>query len=164
MPPAVQSEKLKTKLSALFTFLIITINCIISTAQADILLITHVETPLDSISLKEMRARWLDETKIVKGIRTNIADLSEKNLQRSQFYEICIGMSDRKLKAYWAKRVFIGKGFPPEMLDTPEDMIKWVAEKPGRLGYVDSAHLKNLKHQASIKVIFHENNTQKIKK
>jgi ABC-type phosphate transport system substrate-binding protein len=47
-----------------------------------------------------------------------------------------------QLKAYWAQQVFTGGGKPPSELDGDDAVLKYVAETPGGIGYVESGKTK----------------------
>ena len=55
--------------------------------------------------------------------------------------------SSSQIKAYWSKLVFTGKGKPPTEL-SGADAIKFVAEKPYAIAYVDAS-----KVDTSVKVL-----------
>ncbi len=44
-----------------------------------------------------------------------------------------------KLKKIWKKVVFTGAGTPPKILKTEADLIEFVAETAGAIGYIDAA-------------------------
>lgn len=43
-----------------------------------------------------------------------------------------------QFKAFWAQQIFTGGGKPPPELDGDEAVLKYVAETPGGIGYVES--------------------------
>jgi ABC-type phosphate transport system substrate-binding protein len=43
-----------------------------------------------------------------------------------------------QFKAYWAQQVFTGGAKPPPEVDGDDAVLKFVAETPGGIGYVDS--------------------------
>jgi len=45
--------------------------------------------------------------------------------------------SPSQLRAYWAKRVFTGKGLPPVVVGTKEELLEAVTEKDSRISYVE---------------------------
>ena len=57
--------------------------------------------------------------------------------------------SSKKIKRYWSKRVFSGKGVPPKVIGDDEAMKKWVAQTPNSLGYIDAKTL-----DSTIKAVF----------
>lgn len=62
-----------------------------------------------------------------------------KSDDRTAFYDKVTGKSPAQLKAYWAKVIFTGEGAPPKEVDSPESMVKLVAQNPNTVGYVDKA-------------------------
>jgi ABC-type phosphate transport system substrate-binding protein len=53
-----------------------------------------------------------------------------------------------QFKAYWAQQVFTGGAKPPPEVDGDEAVLKYVAETPGGIGYVDGG-----KARAGVRVI-----------
>ncbi len=47
-----------------------------------------------------------------------------------------------QLRAYWAQQVFTGGAKPLQELDSDEAVMKYVAETPGGIGYIDAAKVK----------------------
>jgi hypothetical protein len=113
-----------------------------SSAVSELVVITTLETPVESVSPAELKKRWLGETKLIRQSRVEVVDLDEGNSIRYEFYDQVLGVSKRQLKAHWAKRVFRGNGFPPRMLENDTTVMDWVAASPNRIGYIDSQNLK----------------------
>lgn len=57
---------------------------------------------------------------------------------RARFYQDVAGMSPHRLRAYWAKRVFTGRGRPPETLDA-DQLAARLAQDPAALSYAPEA-------------------------
>jgi hypothetical protein len=45
------------------------------------------------------------------------------------------------MRAFWAKHIFTGKGYPPPELSDEASVVHWVAQAPGRIGYVHASAL-----------------------
>ena len=105
---------------------------------ADVAVIANKGISVDSISAKEAKKLWLGKSKSLGGTNVKLADLKPGDASREQFYSNVVKKSGKKLKAYWAKIVFSGKGTPPKPFASDADVIGWVAKTPGALGYVDS--------------------------
>jgi hypothetical protein len=43
------------------------------------------------------------------------------------------------IKAYWQKQIFSGRGVPPEEKKSDEEVLKYVTENPGAVGYIAEA-------------------------
>lgn len=59
---------------------------------------------------------------------------------RERFYRGVSGMSPASVRAYWAKRVFTGRGRPPAMLDT-DSVLRRLAEDPKAVTYLPAGEL-----------------------
>ncbi|HEC19394.1 MAG TPA: phosphate ABC transporter substrate-binding protein [Gammaproteobacteria bacterium] len=142
---------MKTYMSTLMLMAVLTFTAIAAHAD-EVVLIVNPANPLTEMTLKEVKKIYLGKSKFFPGGGKVIpADQPEKSLVRKIFYEVMIGKSASKLKAYWSKRIFTGKGTPPIIKKGDEAMLAWVAEQPLALGYVyrksvnDSVKVLNLK-------------------
>lgn len=52
------------------------------------------------------------------------------------FLKEYIGKTEAQFRTYWKKMVFTGKGRLPLSFDTPEEMIQYVAQTEGAVGYI----------------------------
>ncbi len=105
---------------------------------ADVAVVANNGISVDSITAGEAKKIWLGKSKSLGGTKLKTADLPVGNVSRDHFYSTVVKKSGKKLKAYWAKIVFSGKGTPPKLLESDADVIAWVAKTPGGLGYVNS--------------------------
>jgi ABC-type phosphate transport system substrate-binding protein len=72
------------------------------------------------------------------GVRVEVVDLPNGSPVREEFYQKVIGKDTTQIRAYWAKRIFTGKGSPPETRLDEQAVVRWVKEAPGRIGYVSA--------------------------
>ncbi|MBI1195130.1 MAG: phosphate ABC transporter substrate-binding protein [Gammaproteobacteria bacterium] len=112
----------------------------VSVAQAGIAVIGHSGDTVGNLTEHQVKDFYLGKvTAFNDGTHVDVIDLPEGNAVRDQFYDKVVGKSKAQVQAYWAKRIFTGKGTPPKSLEDAAAVKKWVAEKPGRLGYIDSS-------------------------
>ena len=57
------------------------------------------------------------------------------------FNDAYIGRSPKKLIGLWKKQVFAGKAKMPEVFESDQEVLEWVAATEGAGGYVDSDSL-----------------------
>jgi ABC-type phosphate transport system substrate-binding protein len=108
-------------------------------ADAEVLVIGSPDIDVAALSEKTVRNLYLGKTvQLDNGTRVEVVDLPSGNSVRDEFYEKVIGKDTTQIKAYWAKRIFTGKGSPPETRLNEIAVVKWVSEAPGRIGYVGS--------------------------
>lgn len=117
-------------------------------AVAGVSVIAHQSVSLDAITAKEAKKIWLAKTKKINGLTLKLSDLPKGSGSRDYFYSKVVKKSEEKLRAYWAKIVFSGKGVPPKPLSSDDEVVNWVASTPGAMGYVDNAAVND-----SVKVL-----------
>jgi ABC-type phosphate transport system substrate-binding protein len=80
-----------------------------------------------------------------KQIKVDGIDVTAVNVKsgplREQFLQTFLQQTDAKYTAYWAIRLFVGKGAPPPELSSPAEVVKFVQSTPGAIGYVDESDL-----------------------
>ncbi len=108
-------------------------------AFAEVAVVANKGISVDSVTVKEAKKIWLGKTKSLGGTSVKLADLPKGNASRDHFYTSVVKKSEKKLKAYWAKIIFAGKGSPPKTFGSDAEVISWVASTPGAVGYIESA-------------------------
>ncbi len=122
-------------LSTLFFILLVTAY---SSLTADIAVITNKTAKFDSLSAKEVKSIFLQKSKTLPdGSYAIVGDQPSSSTVRKEFNKKILKKSSKKLKRYWSKLLFSGKGVPPKVIGNDEDMKKWVASTPNSLGYID---------------------------
>ncbi|WP_207679017.1 hypothetical protein [Desulfonema magnum] len=108
------------------------------TAYADVLLIAHKSVPEKVLSEKEVRQifmrkkmKWADNSVIKPAV------LEDTEIHDA-FLEQHVGRSRSKWRAYWKKMVFTGRGLPPKTFESQKELVRYVAETPGAVGYINS--------------------------
>jgi ABC-type phosphate transport system substrate-binding protein len=106
-------------------------------ADVEVVVVGSPDIEVPSLSENTVRNLYLGKTvQLDNGTRVEVIDLPSGNSVRDEFYEKVIGKDTTQVKAYWAKRIFTGKGSPPETKPDERAVVKWISEAPGRIGYV----------------------------
>ncbi|MCP4403616.1 MAG: hypothetical protein GY801_40715 [bacterium] len=108
-------------------------NC----AQAEeILIIVHIDVGVEELAQKTIseiylgtRTKWDDELTI------RVAML-KKGETHEQFTKKIVKTTPSKLKSFWKKVVFTGIGTPPKIFKKEDDLVEFVAETEGAIGYI----------------------------
>jgi hypothetical protein len=67
-------------------------------------------------------------------------DYKVDNPLREQFYEKAFSRNQVQMKAYWAQRIFTGKGNPPQALDNVKEAASLISEKHENfIGYMNES-------------------------
>jgi len=106
-------------------------------AHADVVVIGNKAGPVSSMTEKQVNDIYLGKVaNLPDGSPVEFVDLPADSPVRDEFYDKVIGKDAAQIKAYWAKRVFTGKGTPPEIKSNESSVVQWVNGGVGRIGYV----------------------------
>jgi len=73
-------------------------------------------------------------------------DLSASSSLRRRFSDEVLKRSVAAVKSYWQQQVFSGRGVPPPELDSEEQVVRYVLDHSGAVGYVSgTAHIEGAK-------------------
>lgn len=132
----------------LLTGLALTLSVVIGQADAsskrELVVIVNKANTVGSISRAELSSIYLGKRKtwatgeIVKPCDLQEHGVDEEQTAMGQFSVRYINKDLPSLKNYWIKMIFSGKGDPPPLLKKVEDVIRFVSEDPGSLGYLYS--------------------------
>lgn len=107
-------------------------------AWADTLIIAHQKVPETTLTPKNLqeiflgtRVQWNDNSAIKP------ATVKDQKLHEA-FLKQYIKKSAAQWVAHWKRQVFTGNGTPPQQVATPQELLKYVAETAGAIGYVDA--------------------------
>jgi hypothetical protein len=89
------------------------------------------------------------------GQRVEVVDLPVGHPVRDEFYSRILGRDPDQIRAYWAKRIFTGKGTPPLVRGDEAAVVRWVRDAPGRIGYVSSEAVTD-----SVRVLLRSSGTE----
>jgi len=85
------------------------------------------------------KTTWNDNKKIVFVVQDN-SNVNE------QFLSTYINKSSAQYSSYWKEKVFTGQGTPPKSLASDKEIIQFVTQTDGAIGYVSSGDgLDNVK-------------------
>lgn len=84
---------------------------------------------LEDAFLKKI-TRWSND-EVIKPV-----DLSPSSPVRRRFSDEVLHRSVEAVKGYWQQRIFSGRDVPPPEFDNEDDVVRFVAQHEGGLGYV----------------------------
>ena len=110
-----------------------------ATARAEVVVIGNKAGPVSTMTEKQVNDIYLGKVaNLPDGSPVEFVDLPPDHPVRDEFYEKVTGKDAAQIKAYWAKRVFTGKGTPPETKPSENAVVQWVSGGSGRIGYVSA--------------------------
>jgi len=102
--------------------------------------IVNPQSPIDSIDRDFLRDAYLKKTtEWGSGETIRPIDLTTKYAARDRFTEQVVRKTPAQLKTYWNQQIFSGKGVPPPEADAVADVIAYVLDHLGGVGYVPAS-------------------------
>ncbi|MDH5601419.1 MAG: phosphate ABC transporter substrate-binding protein [Gammaproteobacteria bacterium] len=139
------------KLFKLFTLSLVisSLYLVAPIANAGVAVITHPGVKEIGLSKNKLAQIYLGKIKNYSNGKTiQPVDLPKGNPAQKKFYKSVVQKSDAAVKRYWSKLKFTGKGKPPKELGSAREVIQWVANTEGAIGYIDGKYLNK-----SVKVV-----------
>ena len=110
-----------------------------SPALAGEILIVNSANGAAKVSKKNVKKMLLGKMKKWKGGEKVVVGTLQGGKVHETFIKKFAGKTAKQFTNYWRKMVFSGKGKMPKSFESEEELIAFVAENEGALGYIDSA-------------------------
>ena len=78
----------------------------------------------------------------VAGVPVTVVNAGAGSKLRERFMADVMNQDDSRYVAYWTVRKHVGKGTPPRELKSVEEIIEFVQNTPGALGYIPASDLR----------------------
>lgn len=118
--------------------------------HADLVVIGNASSNFNSLTQSKILNYWLGRIKkLPNGEIASIVDQEKDSSARNIFYKKVVKKNTQQLKAYWAKKSFTRKGYPPQEVANDKAVVDWVSSHGGGLGYVDETAVNN-----SVKILY----------
>jgi ABC-type phosphate transport system substrate-binding protein len=123
--------------TALFVAIPIFAGLSVAQSNAGFKIIVHDENPVHKISKEHVSRLFLKKDLCwVDGTKALPVDQETGSPIRDSFSQEIIGRNAVSVSSYWQQLVFSGRGLPPAMRASDEDVIEFVKAHPGAIGYV----------------------------
>ncbi len=99
--------------------------------------IVHPDNPVTTMAKSDVSKYLLK--KIIrwdKGEMVEPVDLNAKSAVRKAFSKDVHGRSASSVKSYWQRQIFSGGKVPPPEMNGEDEVVAFVKENPGAIGYV----------------------------
>ena len=107
-------------------------------AWADILIIANQNVSETTVTTKDLqeiflgkRVQWKDSSAI------HPVTVKDSKFHKA-FLRHYVNRSSAKWNAHWKRMVFTGNGTPPKQFATQQELLDYVANTAGAIGYIDS--------------------------
>jgi ABC-type phosphate transport system substrate-binding protein len=108
-------------------------------AAADFVVVVNSAVPVSSLSRSEASRLFLrSSTQWPNGEHVKPVDLAKGSPVRAAFTKEILGRSPGAIEQYWTQAVFSGRAVPPPEKRTDNEILSYVRETPGAIGYVSA--------------------------
>lgn len=113
-------------------------------SMGELVIIVNKDNPVDRLTDKDLANIFLDKKSVWgTGVTIQTCDLVEPGIDeektaRALFSEKILRKDLYSLKNYWLKMIFSAKRRPPITKKRPGEVIDFVAQNPGGIGYIYS--------------------------
>ncbi len=110
---------------------------------SDLVIITASDN-VEELKVEDIARIYLGKvSRYPSGAEVVPLDLDPSDPSYIRFARLVLKKTPTQLKAYWAKRIFTGKGKPPRILQNREELRALVASHKRYLSYIDSDDADN---------------------
>ena len=102
----------------------------------DLIVILNKEIPDTSITKDDIKKIYLGDRITWSDSSTIIVTTLEKGPEHERFLKDYVGRSLSQFKMTWKKLMFTGKGKSPKEFGSPAELIDFVSQNKGAIGYV----------------------------
>ena len=110
-----------------------------ASAQTSFKLVAHSSASIDSASASDVSQIFLKKTdKWPDGSEATPVDQKVSSSVREAFSHAVHQKSAAAVDAYWQQRIFTGRGLPPLTKGSDAEVLAFVKNTPGAIGYVSA--------------------------
>lgn len=107
-------------------------------AQSELVIIGNSKTVFSELNTRLISRIYTGRVIEIEGVYMMPVNSTQKTDLRNRFLEKYLSQDENEYSAYWTVRRFIGKGTPPKEFASVTDIITYVGETPGAIGYIDT--------------------------
>jgi hypothetical protein len=107
-------------------------------ALADLVVVVNARSGVAAMTRNDVINIFFGRNRqFFNGLEAQPVDLDDAHPHRQLFYQHLLGKDLSQINAYWSRQVFTGRMQAPPRLSSSEEVIKWVAGRPGGIGFVE---------------------------
>ncbi len=116
------------------------------TFAGEFVVICHKEIPDSAFTKQEIRNIFLGDKTTWNNDKRIVLAVLKSGESHEQFVKEIIGKTDLAFKRHWKRLQMTGKGIFPKFLNSEKDLINYVANTEGAIGYASqSANMDKVK-------------------
>lgn len=108
-----------------------------SAADSGPVVVVNAQSGVDTLTREEVVNIFLGRFRqLPNGVAALPVDQPADQPLKAEFYRLLVNKTPAEIRAYWARLIFSGKTSPPLQATTPEEVLHWISDTPGAVGYV----------------------------
>jgi ABC-type phosphate transport system substrate-binding protein len=144
------------KIILLLAFLALQISHGQKPPALELSIIVHKDNPVEKTSITEVRNYWMRRgaQKAWPILKTTVLPVDRKSTtpEKAVFYKKVVALSEADVEAYFAAKQYQSAESPPVKTATDRDVIQYVSDNRGAIGFINSGSLTDADKQA-VKVV-----------
>jgi len=117
---------------------------------AEVVVIANARSGVDRLTREEVVNIFLGRFRqLPSGLSALPADLPAGHAEKERFYRLLVNKDLAEINAYWARLVFSGRTSPPRQTRDEGELLRFVSETPGAIGYLERSRI-----DSRVRVVF----------
>ena len=117
-----------------------------------IAVVTLASSPISALNRAELSRLALGQQQALNdGTPVRFADLAPGPV-RERFYRMIAQRNPAQMRAYWSRLVFTGRGKPPPVAHSGEELREWLQKDASLIGYLPASEL-GIEDDAGLRVL-----------
>ncbi len=126
------------KKNILSILILISVLLLTGTSQAKPMVIAHPDVGVSEMESSRLKNIYLNRSKKwSNGHRIHLTIHSDQP-STIVFIRDYLGKTSAQFNRYWKRQLFSGKGIPPKYFHSREELIQYVKNTKGAIGFIDS--------------------------
>jgi ABC-type phosphate transport system substrate-binding protein len=118
------------------TVLLVSVSVLPARVFGEVVMVVNSGVVEESIDDKDIERIYLGKKTSWPDHSSIVPVMLKAGPVHQEFVEEIVGRSEHRFASYWRQMVFTGKGVPPRSFDTEDEVVGFVKETPGAVGYV----------------------------
>ena len=104
----------------------------------DVVIITNESVPVSTLGAKDVKQIFLGNKTVWDNGDKIVFVVQDRTDASDTFLKTYVQKSSSQYNNYWKKQVFTGKGKAPKSFSSDQELVQFVSETAGAIGYVSS--------------------------
>jgi ABC-type phosphate transport system substrate-binding protein len=122
-------------------WLTVLLMCLACQVSADWLVVVGTDSPIDSLSEKQVADIFLSRTRYIEPVGYVTPLEIDNEADRYDFYHRISNKTPSQVNSYWTAMIFTGKGRPPKTVSNRQQLLEELRHDPGAISFVDDSQL-----------------------